>query len=117
MTRTTIVTLAATALVVGAVLSPTVASADWYGNNRRSDTRSDRRDFQTDLRDIQRDRADLNRDQRELARDLQAGRWWEISRDLADIQRDRMRLREDQQDLRRDLRHLDIDRRGFNYRR
>jgi hypothetical protein len=36
---------------------------------------------------------------------------------LTDIQRDRMRLREDQQDLRRDLRHLDIDRRGFNYRR
>ncbi len=113
MTRKTIVTFATAAVIAGAVLSPTVASADWYGNNRRVDTRSDQRDIRTDMLDIQRDRSDLSRDQRELARDLRSGRWTDVARDLADIRRDRMRLREDQQDLRRDLGYQYIYRRGY----
>src|SRR5258708_16027723 len=69
MIRKPIIVLATTALIAG--LTPTVASAAWYGH--RSDIRADRRDIRADRFDLRHDRGDLRRAQRELARDLRFG--------------------------------------------
>jgi hypothetical protein len=83
-----IVTMAfvATAVIAGAGLAPTVASAGSYGN--RADVRADRQDLRADRQDIRRDRADLRRDFGDLRRDLRSRNRADFARDLADIRRD-----------------------------
>jgi hypothetical protein len=112
MVRNAIFALAATAVIAGAGLTPTAASAHWYGKDR-ADVRADQRDLRRDRLDIRRDREDLRRDWRELNRDLRFGTRRDLARDLADIRRDRRDLANDWRDLRHDRRDLFRDRHGY----
>jgi hypothetical protein len=67
MMRKVTIAFVATAVIAGAGVAPTVASAGGYGN--RVDIRADRQDLRADRQDIRRDRADLRQDFRDLGRD------------------------------------------------
>src|SRR5579871_2848669 len=70
MMRKVTIAFVATAVIAGAGVAPTVASAGGYGN--RADIRADRQDLRADRQDIRRDRADLRQDFRDLGRDLRS---------------------------------------------
>ena len=70
-----VIVLAAAAFIGGMSFTPSIASADWYGNGHRRDIRADRQDVQADRFDLRRDRGDLRRDWRDLGRDLSWSIW------------------------------------------
>ena len=57
LTRTSLIALAATAVIAGSGLTPTVAAAGWW--QHQFDMHKDRRDIRSDNADIYRDRVDL----------------------------------------------------------
>ena len=71
-TRTSILALAATAMLAGTALAPTAASAGWW------DRYQDRRDIRHDYADIR--------------HDLKTGHFGEALHDLRDVRRDRRDL-------------------------
>lgn len=97
MVRNVILALAVAAVMAGAGLAPTAASAGWYER--------DRWNTHADLRDLHRDHARLHRDWRELNRDVRYGSRGDIARDLHIIRHDRRSLLRDRWDLRSDRRH------------
>jgi hypothetical protein len=113
MVRKRMIVFAAAAFIGGMSFTPSIASADWYGNGHRGDIRADRQDLQADRFDLRRDRGDLRRDWHDLGRDLRFGSGANIGRDLSNIHHDRMYLRRDRRDFRHDRRELFWDRRGF----
>jgi len=99
MVRNVILALAATAVMAGAGLAPTGASARWYER--------DRYDVHSDYRDLHRDHTRLHRDWHELNYDVRNGSRGDIARDLDVIRHDRRLLRRDRSDLRRDRRYYE----------
>src|SRR5260370_27010770 len=112
MLRNVIFAMATTAMVAGAALTPTVASAGWY-HRERVDGRSDLRDIRRDRLEIRRDRADLHRDWRDLNRDARYGSRRDVARDIADIRRDRREVMNDRRDIRNDRRDRFFDRHDY----
>jgi len=68
MLRHTILALATVAVIGGAGLAPTTASAEYYGNYR-GDLRHDRADLRRDLYDLRRDRREIGRDLADIRHD------------------------------------------------
>jgi hypothetical protein len=91
MVRNVVLALAATAVMAGAGLAPTAASASWYERDRY-DVHSY----------FHHDHARLHRDWHELNRDVRYGSRDDIARDLHVIRHDRRTLRRDRWDLRSD---------------
>src|ERR1700674_3024014 len=104
LTRTSLIALAATAMIAGSGLTPTAASAGWW--QHQFDMHRDRRDIRTDNADIYRDRVDLRKDYIDLRHDLKSGNLGEAVHDLGDIRRDRVDVYKDEKDVRRDRRDL-----------
>lgn len=71
-TRTSILTLVATAMIASVGLSPTVASAGWWDKHQ--------------------DRKDIRRDYADIRHDLKTGHFGEAFRDWRDVRRDRLDL-------------------------
>jgi hypothetical protein len=94
MVRNVVLALAATAVMAGAGLAPTAASARYA---------RDRYDVHSDFRG---DHFRLHRDWHELHRDVRYGSRDDIARDLDVIRHDRRTLRHDRWDLRSDRRDL-----------